>query len=175
MSMKNKKNLGLIIVHTGAGEGKTAAAMGMALRGAGHGLKTLMIQFIKGPLHDCKMRAAQKLEPHFKILPMGRDPETPEKTGPDPEDVRATWDLFREQMISGEFQMIILDEINGVIDSGLLPVDEVMEVISARPEGLRLVLTGGNAHPRLVEMADLVTEMKEIKPSTKKAGRHAGE
>ena len=164
--MTEKEKKGLTMVFTGVGKGKTSAAMGMALRGVGHGLKTLMIQFIKGSWRYGELKGAKRLEPYFTIVPMGKGFIRFDRTGPDTEDVKAVsaaWAFFREKMASGEFHMIILDEVNYVIDYGLLPVDEVISAIKEKPERLHLVLTGRNAHPRVIEMADLVTEMKEIK------------
>ncbi|MBN2126744.1 MAG: cob(I)yrinic acid a,c-diamide adenosyltransferase [Deltaproteobacteria bacterium] len=157
---------GLVIVHTGDGKGKTTSAMGMALRGAGHGLRTLMIQFIKGSWHYGELEAARRLEPYFTIKPMGRGFIRFDKNGPDPEDlqaVREAWEYFKEQMLSGGYDMIILDEINYVIEYNLLSLEEVLETIESRPQGLHLVLTGRNARDALIEVADLVTEMREIK------------
>lgn len=154
------------MVFTGAGKGKTTAAMGLAFRAAGHGMKTLMIQFIKGNRRYGELDAAERLSPDFQILPMGKGFIRFDKGGPDAADVeavRAAWGLFLEKMHSGDFQMIILDEINYVVDYGLLPVEEILQALDEKPEGLHLVLTGRNARPEVVERADLVTEMKEIK------------
>ena len=164
--MEQRKKKGLVIVYTGTGKGKTTAAMGMALRSVGHGLRVLMIQFIKGSWHYGELDAFERLAPQFKIIPMGRGFIRFDRGGADPEDLRAVreaWGFAREQMASGDYEMIILDEINYVIDYELLPVEEVLEAVQTRPAGLHLVLTGRNAHPRLIEAADLVTEMKEIK------------
>lgn len=164
--MTEKAIQGLTMVFTGSGKGKTTAAMGMAFRAAGHGLKTLMIQFIKGSWHYGELDAARRLAPHFEIRPMGKGFIRFDRTGPDPEDmqaVRDAWEVFRQEMASGEYQMIILDEINYVIHYGLLPAEEVIRTLKAKPEGVHLVLTGRNAHPGIVEIADLVTEMNEIK------------
>ena len=164
--MTETERKGLTMVFTGTGKGKTSAAMGMALRGVGHGLKTLMIQFIKGSWRYGELEGAKRLDPYFKIVPMGKGFIRFDRTGPDPEDVKAVreaWGFFRERMASGEFQMIILDEVNYVVDYGLLPVDDLIAAIKDKPESLHLVLTGRNAHPRVIEMADLVTEMQEIK------------
>jgi cob(I)alamin adenosyltransferase len=164
--MTEKTIQGLIMVFTGSGKGKTTAAMGMALRAAGHGMKTLMIQFIKGSWHYGELDAAKRLAPLFEIRPMGKGFIRFDRTGPAPEDVRAVqeaWRVFRQEMASGEYGMIILDEINYVIHYGLLSAEEVIRVLKAKPEGVHLVLTGRNAHPGIVEIADLVTEMKEIR------------
>lgn len=154
------------MVFTGSGKGKTTAAMGMALRAVGHGIKTLMIQFIKGSRHYGELDGTQRLAPEFEIRPMGKGFIRFDRNGPAPEDIRAVqdaWEAFRQAMASREYGMIILDEINYVMDYGLLPAEEVIRVLLAKPEGVHLVLTGRNAHPGIVEIADLVTEMKEIK------------
>jgi cob(I)alamin adenosyltransferase len=157
---------GLVIVFTGDGKGKTTAAMGMALRAAGHGLRCLMIQFIKGGWRYGELEAAKRLSPHFEMIPMGKGFIRPDKGGPAPEDLKAirdAWNLFREMMATQAYQMVILDEINNVVSMGLLPVEEVLAAIEAKPPELHLVLTGRDAHPKVIEIADLVTEMHEVK------------
>jgi len=125
-----------------------------------------MIQFIKGSWHYGELDAAKKLYPYFEIIPMGKGFINFDRNGPDSEDVRAVmeaWDFFKQKMASCEFHMIILDEINYVIDYGLLSLEDVLKVLRSKPDGLHLVLTGRNAHPEIIEIADLVTEMKEVK------------
>ncbi len=164
--MEKEKRKGLIIVHTGNGKGKTTAAMGMALRAAGHHLKILMIQFIKGTWPYGELESVKRLYPDFVIMPMGRGFIRFDREGPDPEDKRAVieaWNIFKEKMESREFDMIILDEINYVISYNLLDVEDVMKALRNRPLELHLVLTGRDAHPDVIGIADLVTEMKEIK------------
>lgn len=161
-----KRPRGLVIVHTGSGKGKTTAAMGMALRAAGHGLKVLMIQFIKGSWKYGELESIKKLEPFFKIKPMGKGFIRFDKDGPGPEDVRAVkeaWEYFKREMTSGSYHIIILDEINYAVGYQLLSIEEVLETIESKPDELHLILTGRNAHPELIERADLVTEMREIK------------
>jgi cob(I)alamin adenosyltransferase len=159
-----KPRRGLLIVFTGDGKGKTTAAMGAALRAVGQGLKVLMIQFIKGSWRYGELEAARLLGGAFEIRPMGRGFVQPGR--PDPEDVRAAqqaWQAAREEMRSGRYDMIILDEINNAVDYGLLSIEQVMEGLSERPEQLHVICTGRNAHHRLIEAADLVSEMREIK------------
>ena len=164
--MEKEKRKGLIIVHTGNGKGKTTAAMGMALRAAGHNLKVLMIQFIKGTWPYGELESVKRLYPDFMIMPMGKGFIRFDREGPDPEDREAVieaWNFFREKMESREFDMIVLDEINNVVNYNLLDVEEVLKVLRNRPSELHLVLTGRDAHPDVIGIADLVTEMKEIK------------
>lgn len=156
----------MIIIHTGNGKGKTTAAMGTALRAAGHRLKSLMIQFIKGSWTYGELEAVKKLHPYFEIIPMGKGFIRFDQGGPKPEDiqaVKATWNYFLEQMQSGKYDLIILDEINYVIDYGLLPVADVVKVLKNKPPELHLILTGRNAKAEIMDLADLVTEMKELK------------
>jgi len=163
---KEKDAKGLVMVFTGSGKGKTTAAMGMAFRAAGHGHKVLMIQFIKGGTHYGELNSAEKLAPYFRIVPMGKGFIRFDKNGPDDEDRKAileAWDFSRKAIYSGEYRMVILDEINNAIDYGLLPLGEVLDALEKRPQDLHLVLTGRNARSEIVEAADLVTEMKEIK------------
>jgi cob(I)alamin adenosyltransferase len=157
---------GLIVVHTGDGKGKTTAAMGMALRGVGHGLKTLMVQFIKGTWKYGELDAVKGLLPFFEIKPMGKGYKKLTKQPPHPEDVQAAeeaWSFVKDRIFFSQYHMIILDEINVAMHYHLIPVEEVMEVLKSKPEAVHLVLTGRNAHPDIMEIADLVTEMKEIK------------
>jgi len=161
-----KRAQGLVIVHTGSGKGKTTAAMGMALRAAGHGLKTLMIQFIKGSWKYGELESIKKLAPFFKIKPMGKGFIRFDKNGPGPEDLQAVkeaWAYFKQEMTSGSHDIIVLDEINYAVDYQLISIEEVLEAIRSKPDELHLILTGRNALPELVKEADLVTEMLEIK------------
>jgi cob(I)alamin adenosyltransferase len=165
MLMKTEPT-GLIIIHTGSGKGKTTAALGLALRAAGYGYRTLMIQFIKGSWRYGELEAADMLAPLLDIIPMGKGFIFPEKGGPSEEDKKAVqeaWDFAKSKIASGSYEMIVLDEINYVLDYGLLPVEEVLEVLKNKPKSLHLVLTGRNARPEIIEQADLVTEMREIK------------
>jgi len=166
MNIKDAKAKGLIIVFTGNGKGKTTATMGIALRATGHRLKVLMVQFIKGGWHYGELSAYKKLLPYFEIVPMGKGFLNLRKEKINPEHLQAVadaWKFSRKKIASGEYDMIILDEINYVIRYHLLPVDEVLEVLRSKPESLHLILTGRDADPKIVEMADLVTHMEEIK------------
>ena len=163
MTTATKK--GLIIVHTGPGKGKTTAALGLAFRAVGSGLRVLMVQFLKGTWHYGELDAAQVFGDKFVIRPMGKGFL---KLGgePDPEHKRAAeeaWDFAREKIFSREYDMIVLDEINYAVSYGLLPVSSVVEALRQKPDDLHVILTGRNAHPDIVALADLVTEMREIK------------
>jgi cob(I)alamin adenosyltransferase len=158
---------GLIIVHTGPGKGKTTAALGTAFRAVGQGLRVLMVQFIKGSWHYGELDAARMLgEDRFRILPMGRGFVKIGAEKPEPEDVRLVeeaWQFASEKIRSGEFDMVILDEINYAIRYKMLDPEKVLQALKEKPEMVHVILTGRNAHPSIVEFADLVTEMREVK------------
>ncbi|MBI5018522.1 MAG: cob(I)yrinic acid a,c-diamide adenosyltransferase [Deltaproteobacteria bacterium] len=156
---------GLVIVHTGNGKGKTTAALGLALRAVGQGLKVCMVQFIKGSWKYGELKAPEFL-PGFEILPMGRGFVDLGAAEPNPEDVslaRDTLAAAREKVLSGQYGMVILDEVNYAVAYRLIAVDAVLQLIREKPEGVHLVLTGRDARPEVIEAADLVTEMREIK------------
>lgn len=158
---------GLIIVHTGPGKGKTTAALGTALRAVGQGLKVLMVQFIKGSWHYGELDAAKMLgEDRFRILPMGRGFVKVGAEKPEAEDVRLVeeaWKFASEKIQSREYDLVILDEINYAISYKMLDAGRVVEALRRKPENVHVILTGRNAHPSVVECADLVTEMREVK------------
>lgn len=158
---------GLMIVHTGPGKGKTTAALGTAFRAVGQGMKVLMVQFIKGSWHYGELDAARMLgEDKIEILPMGRGFVKVGVEKPDPEDIRLVeeaWNFASDKILSGGYDLVILDEINYAISYKMLDPEKVAEKLRQRPEMVHVILTGRNAHPAIVEMADLVTEMREIK------------
>ncbi len=161
----------LILVHTGNGKGKTTAAIGTGLRAVGHGMKVLMLQFIKGTWHTGELDAVKRLHPDFKIIQLGQGfikSQKGEWSEAVLENTRTSWNLTKQEIASDAYDMIILDEINNMIDYGLIDVEEAIAVLKERPKRLSIILTGRNAHPKIIEMADLVTEMKEIKHPYKK-------
>ena len=163
----DKENRGLVIVFTGDGKGKTTAALGTALRAVGFDFKVLMIQFVKGKYPYGEHTSVKRLAPNFEIIIKGRGYyKLPGDSIPEEEHKRAAQEglaIARERMHSGDYHLIILDEINIAVHTGLLPVEEVLDLIEEKPPSLHLILTGRDAHPKLMAKADLVTEMKEIK------------
>ncbi len=159
--------MALLIIYTGNGKGKTSAAMGTAFRAVGQGLRVMMVQFIKGSWHYGELDTAKMLgDDRFQMVPMGRGFVKIGAEKPDPQDVelvRQCWEFGKEKMMSGRYELMVFDEINYAINYGMLPPEEVADTLKQRPENVHVILTGRNAHPLLVEMADLVTEMKEIK------------
>ena len=157
---------GLIIVNTGPGKGKTTAAMGTALRAVGNGMKVLMLQFLKGSWHYGELDAVKAFGDSFMMKQMGRGFVKVGGAETDPEDVRMVeeaWNEAEQAIYSGVWDLVILDEINYVISYQMLDADKIVEALRARPERVHVICTGRNAHPKLVELADLVTEMKEVK------------
>jgi cob(I)alamin adenosyltransferase len=162
---------GLILINTGPGKGKTTAALGTALRAVGCGMRVLMLQFIKGSWHYGELDAVESFGPSFVLKQMGRGFVKIGGTEPDPEDVRmveAAWSEARDAIYSGEWDMVVLDEINYAISYKMLDAAVVAETLKGKPEMVHVILTGRNAHPLLVELADTVTEMRELKHAYQK-------
>jgi len=157
---------GLIIVNTGPGKGKTTAAMGTALRAVGNGMKVLMLQFLKGSWHYGELDAVKEFGDHFVMKQMGRGFVKVGGAETDPEDVRLVeeaWAEAEKAIFSGQWDLVILDEINYAIGYKMLDPARVVATLSKKPEMVHVILTGRNAHPSIVEIADTVTEMKEVK------------
>ena len=157
---------GLVLINTGPGKGKTTAAMGTALRAVGNGMKVLMLQFLKGSWHYGELDAVKAFGENFVLKQMGRGFVKVGGAETDAEDIRmveAAWDEAREAILSGEWDMVVLDEINYAIGYGMLDPAKVVETLKARPEMVHVILTGRNAHATLVEIADTVTEMRQVK------------
>jgi cob(I)alamin adenosyltransferase len=155
---------GYVQVYTGDGKGKTTAALGLALRTVGRGFKVCVFQFIKGGGPYGEHLIADSLAPLLTVVQTGRPGWV--NTKDISEDRRIAQEaLIRAEKLlnSGEYDLFICDEINGAVGFGLIDVEQVLELIAGKPKNVELVLTGRNAHERIVEAADLVTEMKEIK------------
>jgi cob(I)alamin adenosyltransferase len=155
---------GLVQVYTGNGKGKTSAAFGLALRAVGRGLSVYMIQFIKGGFDYGELYVVDKL-PNFTLKAFGRGKFITEMP-PGKEDVKLARDAFRlakKTVEEGKHDVVILDEINVVLELGMISKKEVLQLIKSKPEHIELVLTGRYAPKEIIEAADLVTEMKQIK------------
>ncbi len=158
-----RKKKGLIIVYTGNGKGKTTAALGVALRASGYGMKVSMLQFFKGKWKYGELRSAPKLGT-FEIRPMGHGFTWESKDIEiDKRMVREAWQAASAEILSGKYDLVILDEINYALSYGFLPVEDVVNFLKKKPEMLHVILTGRNAKPEVIEIADMVTEMREIK------------
>lgn len=157
---------GLLIIHTGAGKGKTTAALGTAMRAAGNGMRVLILQFLKGSWHYGELDAAERFNGDLVIKQMGRGFVKVGGAETDPEDLRMVqeaWQAAVREMRSGEWDLIVLDEINYAIGYDMLDAQTVVDALKERPQMLHVILTGRNAHPLLIELADTVTEMREVK------------
>jgi cob(I)alamin adenosyltransferase len=154
---------GYIHVYTGPGKGKTTAALGLGLRAAGAGLKVHILQFMKGRRYS-ELDAIENLE-NFTFSQHGRD-EFVSKENPEQIDIDLALEGFaraKDIIKSSKYDLVILDELNVAVDFNLIKLDEVIKLIEQKPEKLELVLTGRDAHPEIIMIADLVTEMLEIK------------
>ncbi len=165
-----KLDKGMVQVYTGNGKGKTTAALGLALRAVGHELNVCMIQFMKGGGRQGEHIAAEKLAPYLTIVQTGREGWI-RKGHPSQEDTemaRKALSIADEALSGNVYDLVILDEINNAVHHGLISVDDVLILIRRKPDNVELVLTGRNAHEKVIEAADLVTEMREIKHYFKK-------
>lgn len=158
---------GLTIVYTGKGKGKTTAALGIALRATGYDKKICMIQFIKGSWHYGEMTSSKRLEPEFEMVAIGKgfvgiiDDKSPIEEHK--KIANEAMKISTTKIQSGNYDIVILDEINYAINLGLIQLEDVLHLIKSKPNTLDLVLTGNHAKEEIIETADLVTEMKEIK------------
>ncbi len=162
---------GLIIVNTGPGKGKTTAAMGTGLRAVGQGMKVLMLQFLKGSWHYGELDAVKSFGDRFVMRQLGRGFVKVGGAEPDPEDVRLVeeaWAESEKAILSGQWDLVILDEINYAISYKMLDPEKVAAVLRKKPEMVHVILTGRNAHPTIVELADTVTEMRQVKHAYEK-------
>lgn len=165
---------GLVQVYTGNGKGKTTASLGLALRAAGHGFRVFVMQFMKGSTVYGELEAARRLAPELTIEQVGRDVFV-SRSNPDPADVRMAREAFaraRQLVESGDYDLVVLDELNCAVDFGLVPLEGVKEMIQSKAPRTELIMTGRGAHPDIMELADLVTEMREIKHYYN-SGQHA--
>ncbi len=158
---------GLVIVYTGNGKGKTTAALGLCVRAVGYDEKVCIVQFIKGSWKYGELDGIKRLAPNVELYQKGLgfvgiiDDKLDRS-----EHIKAAEEAVsfaKEKILSGKYDIVILDEINVALNLGLIKVEQVMDLIDVKPELLDLVLTGRNAHPEIIERADLVTEMREIK------------
>jgi cob(I)alamin adenosyltransferase len=160
---------GLVIVHTGKGKGKSTAAFGLAARAIGNGMKVGIVQYVKGKWDTGERVVMEKFPDQVTIRTMGEGFtwETQDR-GRDIAAARAAWEASKEMINSARgddagYDMVILDELNIVLRYDYLPLNEVLEVLVGKPDDLHVVITGRNAKPELIEVADLVTEMTMIK------------
>lgn len=179
---KHMETKGLVLINTGTGKGKTTAALGTAIRAWGDGQKVLILQFIKGAWKYGELKAIEtlgKAEGRIEIRPMGdgfvfhnkKDPENEERLAEKKELARRAWDMVRKEVMSGAWDLIVLDEINYAIHFGMLETEEVAGLIRERPVRLNMILTGRYAPKELIDLADTVTEMTLVKHAFQKGIR----
>ena len=169
---------GLVQIYTGYGKGKTTAALGLGLRAAGHGMKVLMVQFMKTVRYYGELEAVKKLAPNFEIVQKGKPCSRPEADcmeceacfvhpeKPEPEDISAARDAVQfcaDVLRKAEHDIVILDEILYAIKFGLIDHGDVVKLVKMKPPEMELILTGRDAPQEILDLADLVTEMRPIK------------
>jgi cob(I)alamin adenosyltransferase len=155
---------GLLIINTGDGKGKTTAALGMALRAAGHGLKVCFIQFIKGSWKYGELEAVKRLADLIDFHVMGKGfTWKSEDQQKDIAAARIAWDFAREAMVSRRYGLVVLDEFTYLLTYRMLEVEPVLAFLADRPEGMHVAITGRGAPQALLDAADLVTEMRVVK------------
>jgi len=155
---------GLIIVHTGPGKGKTSAALGMAVRAIGHGMKVGMIQFVKGAMTTGEKAVFDRFPDLIEFKPMGEGFtwDTQDRSR-DIAVAREAWEEVKRMIADPEYAMVIADELNIVLRYDYLPTEEVLEALAAKPAMKHVIITGRNAPQALIDAADLVTEMAQVK------------
>ncbi len=162
-----KERRGLVLVLTGNGKGKTTSCLGMAVRAVGYGMRVVMIQFIKGSLHYGEIDGAKRLAPEFELVPMGRGfvgiMGDSYAFSVHADAAAKALAAAREKMLSGKYDIVILDEVNVALHLRLIPLEDVLSLIREKPEKVHLILSGRNAHEEVIRLAHLVTEMRSVK------------
>ena len=162
-----EKRQGLIVVITGNGKGKTTSALGMALRGCGHGLRTTIVQFMKGDLYSGEWDAVKLLEPLVKLYHTGKGfcgiQGNPFPHSEHRQNAQDALVLIKKILTEKNCDTLILDEVNNALQLGLIDLEQLLEVIKLKPASMHLMLTGRDAHPEIIALADTVSEVHEIK------------
>ncbi|MCK4655737.1 MAG: cob(I)yrinic acid a,c-diamide adenosyltransferase [candidate division Zixibacteria bacterium] len=165
--MNEQESKGLVIVYTGNGKGKTTASLGMCIRAAGHKKKVKIIQFIKGTWHYGELDGIKLLSDYVELEQMGKGfvgiIDDKEDISTHIQAAEKALERSREEMLSGKYDILILDELNVALKLNLLRIEAVLDLIKDKPERMHLVITGRDAHEKVIELANLVTEMREIK------------
>lgn len=165
--LEPQKRIGLVVVITGHGKGKTTSALGMVLRACGHGMKAVMVQFMKGDIYSGEWDAVQKLDCDLELYPAGMGfcgiEGNPFSRAVHREAAQEALELAREKLFSGDYGLVVLDEINNAVQLKLLDLEQVLDLIRNKPPRTHLILTGRDAAPEVIELADTVSEVREIK------------
>jgi cob(I)alamin adenosyltransferase len=167
-----KEKRGLVLVITGHGKGKTTTALGIILRACGHDMSVCMIQFMKGDMYAGEWDGVKKMNCKVELIPTGKGfcgiQGNPYPFEEHRENAQNAIRLAHEKMVSKEFDILILDEINNALHLKLVDLNQVLELIRKKPPLMHLVLTGRDAHPEVVELADTVSEVREVKHAYRK-------
>jgi len=162
-----KEKKGLVVVITGNGKGKTTTALGIALRACGHQMRVSIIQFMKGDLYSGEWDGVKRMDCPIELIPTGKGfcgiQGNPYPFQEHRRNAQEAIELARQRIDAGEVDLLILDEINNALHLNLVDLDQVIELIRDKPPWMHLVLTGRDAHPKIIEMADTVSEIHEIK------------
>jgi cob(I)alamin adenosyltransferase len=163
---------GLIVIITGNGKGKTTTALGIAVRACGHNLRTCIIQFMKGDIYAGEWDGIKKMNCQVELIPTGKGfcgiQGNPYPYKEHRKNAQEAIQLARQKIESGQLDVLILDEINNALSLHLVDLEQVLEMIRTKPPRMHLVLTGRDAHPQVIELADTVSEILEIKHAYRK-------
>ena len=167
-----KENRGLVVVITGYGKGKTTAALGIAVRACGHDMKVCIIQFMKGDLYAGEWDGVKKMGCQVELISTGKGfcgiQGNPYPYKEHRENAQEAIRLVHQKMESGQCEILVLDEINNALHLRLVDLEQVLEIIRRKPPTMHLVLTGRDAHPQVIELADTVSEIMEVKHAYRK-------
>jgi cob(I)alamin adenosyltransferase len=170
--LEPKERKGLIVVITGNGKGKTTSALGIALRACGHGMRVCIIQFMKGDLYAGEWDGIKCLDCAIELHATGKGfcgiRGNPYPWAEHRANAQDAIDLVNEKIASGQYDVMILDEINNALKLKLVDLEQVLDIIQSKPPLMHLVLTGRDAHPKVIELADTVSEIREIKHAYRK-------
>ena len=165
--LEPKERKGLIVVITGNGKGKSTSALGMALRACGHGMRVCIIQFMKGDLYAGEWDGIKQMNCAIELHATGKGfcgiQGNPYPWSEHRANAQDAIDLAREKMATGGFDLMILDEINNALKLKLVDLEQVLEILKTKPPLMHMILTGRDAHPQVIELADTVSEISEIK------------
>lgn len=165
--LEPKERRGLIVVITGHGKGKTTTAFGLAVRACGHDMRVGIVQFMKGDLYTGEWDGVKKMGCRVELAATGKGfcgiQGNPYPWSEHRENAQAALGLVRDRMESGQYDLLILDEINNALHLKLVDLEQVLDILRAKPPLLHLVLTGRDAHPEVIELADTVSEVTEVK------------
>ena len=167
-----KERKGLVVVITGHGKGKTTTALGIAVRACGHDMRVSIIQFMKGDLYAGEWDGVKKMGCQVELIPTGKGfcgiQGNPYPYQEHRKNAQDAIQLARQKMDSGQYDILILDEINNALHLRLVDLEQVLEIIQRKPPFMHLILTGRDAHPQVIELADTVSEITEIKHAYRK-------